>query len=117
MPESADYGRRHDAMFNLDSVKLIRFLPTLSEIKKLNGIYWNIEPWLINIREYLPVLKQIKESGLLLALPCKHVSDAKLAINALGKSGLLLEFPVFEDINEALSTGDEVMNFARRCLY
>jgi hypothetical protein len=104
-------------MFNLDSVELIRFLPALSKIERLNGIYWNIEPQLRNINEFLPVLGQIKESGLLLALPCKDVPDAILAMNELGRSSLLLEFPVFEDKNSATSAGEEVMNFARHCLY
>ncbi|WP_148136786.1 hypothetical protein [Candidatus Formimonas warabiya] len=106
-----------DAMFNLDSVELIRFLQPLSEIKKLNGIYWNIEPWLDNVTPYLPVLRQIKEMGFLLAIPCKGVADAKLIINALGKNGLLLEFPVFEEQSQGMAVGEAVAAFAGHCLY
>lgn len=105
------------AMFNLDSVKLIRFLEPLSEIKKLDGIYWNIEPWLYNIPEFLSTLRQIKDLGFVLALPCKDASDAKLAINALGKCGLLLEFPVFEDKNQALSVWQTVADYSSHCFY
>jgi hypothetical protein len=105
------------AMFNLDSVDMIRFLDALLEIKALNGVYWNIEPWLCSIEEYLPVLKRIKESGMLLALPCSDASQASIAINGLGKSGLLLEFPVFEDREKAISTGQEITGLARGCLY
>lgn len=105
------------AMFNLDSVNLIRFLKPLSEIKNLNGIYWNIEPWLYDLSEFLHILRQIKELGLLLAIQCKDVSDAKLVINALGKCGLLLEFPVFEDKSRGLAVGEAVADFASHCLY
>ncbi|KAF1084774.1 hypothetical protein SPSYN_01944 [Sporotomaculum syntrophicum] len=105
------------AMFNLDSVKLIRFLQPLAEIKQLHGIYWNIEPWLNNLQEYLPVLKQIKEFGLLLALPCRDVTEAKLAINGLGKNGLLLEFPVFEEKSKGMAVAEAVADYASHCLY
>lgn len=105
------------AMFNLDSVALIRFLPQLAEIKKLNGIYWNIEPWRYDLAEFLPVLRQIKASGLLIAIQCKNEMEAKLAINTLGKSGLLLEFPVFEDTNRGRAVGETVADFASHCLY
>ncbi|MGI6685779.1 MAG: hypothetical protein ACOX47_09990 [Bacillota bacterium] len=105
------------SMFNLDSVELIRFLQPLSEIKKLNGIYWNIEPRLYNLTEFLPVLRKIKELGFLLAIQCKDELDAKLAINALGKCGLLLEFPVFDDKSRGLAVGEAVADFASHCLY
>lgn len=104
-------------MFNLDSVNLIRFIEPLSSIPNLNGIYWNIEPWLNNIADYLPTLKKIKELGFVLALPCKNVSDAKLAINTLGKNGLLLEFPTFEDKDIAIASGEEILEFTSHCLY
>lgn len=105
------------SMFNLDSVNLIRFIESLSSIKKLKGIYWNIEPWLNNITEYLPNLKRIKELGLLLALPCKDVSDAKLVIKTLGKDGLLLELPTFDNSGTAIASGEEILEFASHCLY
>ena len=105
------------AMFNLDSVNLIRFLQPLSAIKKLNGVYWNIEPWRSDFSGYLPVLRQIREWGLLLALPCRDVLDAKQAISKLGKSGLLLELPVFADKSQGIAAGEELTEFARQCFY
>lgn len=109
---SVDY-----AMFNLDALEMCRFLPAMAEIKKLHGVYWNIEPWHSDFSRYVPLLRQIKDFGLLLALPCRDVLDAKQAVSKLGKSGLLLEFPVFADKNQGLAAGEEVTAFARQCLY
>lgn len=99
------------SMFNLDSTKLIRFLDQLADIKKLNGIYWNIEPWEMDLKRFIPVLKHIKELGFVLALPCKDADDAKLAIAELGTQGLLLELPAFENTETAQKAGEEILAF------
>ncbi len=80
------------SMFNLDSTDLFRFLPLLSKCSGLQGIYWNIEAWRRDFNEQLPLLKQLKDAGMLLAIPCHDAQEMALLTQKLGADGLLFEF-------------------------
>ncbi len=105
------------SMFNFDSVDMIRFIPCLTEVKKLDGIYWNIEPWKYDIEEYLPTLKRMKNLGFLLAIPCPNIHDAKQIIKHLGKEDILLEFPTFQNQDQAVDIIKQLTTFTSYCFY
>ena len=105
------------SMFNLDSIELLRFLPYLIKIPKLNGIYWNLETWHNDYEVYLPTLRRLKNSGMALALPCGDLLTAEMLIKALGCNGILLEIPPFDSKDEADSFQESIEILANKCIY
>lgn len=102
------------SLFNMCSVRHARFIEDLAAIPSLDGIFWNPEPYLEGVRDYLPILKKIKDKGMLLEIVCQRVDDAVLAARALGPDGLYLLFePRFPSPDQARHAIDRVYNACR----
>ena len=102
------------SLFNMCSVRHARFIYDLAAISSLDGIFWNPEPYLEGIRDYLPELEKIKNQGMLLEIVCHRVEDAVLAARSLGPNGLYLLFePRFSSPDQALHAIDRVYNACR----
>jgi hypothetical protein len=101
-------------LFNMCSVRHARFIDDLTAIPSLDGIFWNPEPYLEGIRDYLPELETIKDKGMLLEIVCHRVDDAVLAARTLGPEGLYLMFePRFSSPDQARHAVDRVYNACR----
>ena len=102
------------SLFNMCSVRHARFVEPLSRIRSLNGIFWNPEPYLDGIRDYLPVLRDIKEKGMCLEIVCQSVDEAVLATQELGPDGLYLFFENrFADSGQARKAIEKVYDACR----
>ncbi len=102
------------SLFNMCSVRHARFIDELAAIASLDGIFWNPEPYLEGIRDYLPELETIKDNGMLLEIVCHKVDDAVLAARTLGPDGLYLMFePRFSSPDQARHAVDRVYNACR----
>ncbi|WP_153307502.1 hypothetical protein [Desulfospira joergensenii] len=80
------------SMFNMCSVKHARFVDALADIQSLTGIFWNPEPYIEGVKDYLHVLKKIKKRGLCLEVVCHSVEDAVIVARELGPDGLYVFF-------------------------
>lgn len=98
-------------LFNMCSVKHARFIDDLSQIQSLDGIFWNPEPYLNGVRDFLPELRRIKEKGMLLEIVCHRVDEAVLAVRELGPDGLYILFePRFESEGHANRALEKIYN-------
>jgi hypothetical protein len=101
-------------LFNMCSVRHARFIDDLAAIASLDGIFWNPEPYLEGIRDYLPELETIKDKGMMLEIVCHKVDDAVLAARTLGPDGVYLMFePRFSSPDQARRAVDCVYNACR----
>jgi hypothetical protein len=102
------------SLFNMCSVRHARFIDDLAAIPSLDGIFWNPEPYLEGVRDYLPELEKIKDQGMLLEIVCHRVDDAVLAARTLGPDGLYLLFESrFTSPDQARNAIDRVYNACR----
>lgn len=112
IPEIAQVCDHMDhTLFNMCSVRHARFIDDLSEINSLDGIFWNPEPYLDGVRDFLPELRRIKKKGMLLEIVCHRVDEAVLAVRELGPDGLYLLFePRFESTDHAKRALEKIYN-------
>lgn len=112
IPEIAQVCDHMDhTLFNMCSVQHARFIDALSEIMSLDGIFWNPEPYLDGVRDFIPTLKRIKSKGMLLEIVCHRVEEAVLAVRELGPDGLYLLFePRFESPDQAERALEKIYN-------
>ena len=112
IPEIAQVCDHMDhTLFNMCSVRHARFIEDLSQINSLDGIFWNPEPYLNGVSDFLPELKQIKKKGMLLEIVCHRVDEAVLAVRELGPDGLYLLFePRFESADHANRALERIYN-------
>lgn len=97
-------GHMDRSLFNMSSVAHYRFAEALGDISGLDGFFWNYEPHIEGIKDYLPQLKRLKSLKPCLELVCYSVEDAELATRTLGSDGLYILFPeVFSSVSEAES--------------
>ncbi|WP_459917632.1 hypothetical protein [Desulfocicer niacini] len=102
------------SMFNMCSVKHARFVDALADIRSLTGIFWNPEPYIEGIKDYLHVLQKIKKRGLCLEIVCHSVEDAVIASKELGPDGLYLFFEKkFSTCEQAQEAIDKVHSTCR----
>ncbi|HCY86971.1 MAG TPA: hypothetical protein DHV36_17705 [Desulfobacteraceae bacterium] len=98
-------------LFNMCSVKHARFIDALAGIDSLDGIFWNPEPYLDGIKDFLPALRRIKERGMLLEIVCQKIEDAVLAVRELGPDGLYLMIePRFPSPDHARRALEKIYN-------
>jgi hypothetical protein len=106
-------GLEH-SLFNMDSVKMLRFVPALSGIPTLDGIYWNPEPMHAGLRAWLDPLRDIRRRGMILEVTATSVEDACASAEALGPDGLLISLPRFSSPDEAADAIHKVRAACRR---
>ncbi len=104
-------------LFNMSSVKHARFIDDLAAIDTLDGIFWNPEPYLNGVGDYLEPLKEIKARGMLLEIVCQSTEQAVLAVQELGPDGLyLLIEPRFASPDEAKRAIEKIYNACTRTI-
>ncbi len=101
--ESLDHS-----LFNMDSVKMLRFLRPLAWIPKLDGIYWNPELPHRSLRAWIHALREIRRLGLIVEVTAVDVEEACFVAHALGPDGLLIALPRFSSPDEGLAAIERV---------
>lgn len=89
-------------LFNMDSVRMLRFLDSIASIPSLDGIYWNPERQNRDLRGWIDALCAIRARGLLLEITAASVEEACFAARTLGPDGLLISLPRFSSREEGL---------------
>lgn len=89
------------ALFNMDSTVMVRFLDALSDVPGLDGIFWNPGPAEGSLTEHVPVLRCIRERGLLLDVMAADADEAASVARELGPDGLMISLPRYPDVERA----------------
>ncbi len=107
-------GHMDRSLFNMSSVAHFRFSEALGGIDALDGFFWNPEPYLEGVKDYLPQLQHLKALKPCLELVCYSVEDAELATRTLGSDGLYIYFPeVFPSVSDAESAVSRIARAAK----
>lgn len=85
-------GHMDHSLFNMSTIRHIRFLDQLADIQGLDGVFWNPEPWLAESAESVAAMHQIREAGMCLAVVCYSAEFAAYITRKLGPDGLFLMF-------------------------
>lgn len=91
------------SLYHLDGTAQTRFLPSLRQIRKLNGIQWNPEPGAgsPSLPKWIEVFREIRKMGFINEIFIKTVEEAEILTRELGPDGLLIVFPVFDQVADA----------------
>lgn len=114
VPELTIRGQslRH-ALFNMDSVPMVRFVDQLVDIPGLDGVLWNPGPSEGALTEHIPHLLEIRSRGLLLNVMAADSAEAARVAREVGPDGLMIALPRYSDEERAEEAIEEVIDAFR----